>query len=192
MRWSFRGNGIRRYCATTRHSGRLADEVFQQPAKLWQHVDDHFVGRHENVYVSMLIDAAKLNEFREVELLVDAMPYEAVREGNLLRVFSSDENLEKSIRLGYIQSILQDHIRAQGVAAEYGKAEESPTMEELVARAFKAGMHELVELKTEPIERLVYKAIIHKPFFAPFTSDAFFLDEAGGDAGHRHRRISTG
>lgn len=160
----------------------VRDEIGMRP-KLWQHVDDHFVGRHENVYVSMLIDAAKLNEFREVELLVDAMPYEAVREGNLLRVFSSDENLEKSIQLGYIQSILQDHIRAQGVAAEYGKAEESPTMEELVARVFKAGMHELVELKTEPIERLVYKAIIHKPFFAPFTSDAFLLDEAGGVLG---------
>ena len=32
-RWSFQGNGMCRYSATTCNSGRLTDEVFRQPAK---------------------------------------------------------------------------------------------------------------------------------------------------------------
>lgn len=160
----------------------VRDEIGGRPG-LWQHVDEHFLDKHENVYASMLIDAAKLNEFREVEQLLDAMPYEAVRDGDVLRVFSIDDNLEKSIRLGYIQAILQDHIRAQGIAAEYREERLAPTVDDLASKAFEAGMGDLVELKKLPVERLVFKILVRKPFFAPFEADTFFMDEAGGVLG---------
>jgi len=153
----------------------MREEVGIEPTA-WQHVDDHLISPFENVYAGMLVDAAKLCEFREIETLIDGLPYEVARENSTLRVFSTDEDFEKSIRLGYIQSDMQMSMRSARVM-ELRSGSPITTMENFIAEAFQAGMAELVEIVPEPIERLVFKMHLDPHFFAPLSGDTFFTEE---------------
>lgn len=155
----------------------MRKEVGTEP-KLWQHVDELLVKPFESTYAELLIDAARLNELFEVESLIDGMPYEVVLEGDVLKVFSSDAMLEKSIRLGYIQSAIQEEIRAQIVLSHFEKTGQGvPTMARFIAEAFQAGMGELVQLRMQPVERLVFMLILNERFFEPLSSSSYFAEE---------------
>lgn len=145
----------------------------------WQHVDELLVSRHDSVYAELLMDAARLNELFEVEALLDGLPYKVEQHGKELKVLSIDEDLERSIRLGYIQSSLQDEIRAAAVARQFHESNQPiPTMDAFIEAAFEHGrLGELVELRTEPIERLVFLVIQDPGFFAPIAGDQFFAEE---------------
>lgn len=155
----------------------MRKEVGTEP-KLWQHVDEHLGKPCENIYAGLLIDAARLNWLFEVESLIDGMPYEVVADGEVLKVFSSDEILEKSIRLGYIQSAIQKEIQFQVVLDQVERdGQKARTMASFIAEAFQAGMGELVQLRTTPIERLVFAIIQDKRFFEPLAADIIFAEE---------------
>jgi hypothetical protein len=147
--------------------------------KLWQHVDEHLGKPFESIYANLLIDAAHLNELLEIESLIDGMPYEVVAKGHVLKVFSSDEMLEKSICLGYIQSNIQQDIRLQKVLdhAQRG-GQKALTMANFISKAFQVGMGELVQLRTHPIERLVFTVIENEQFFEPIAADILFVEES--------------
>lgn len=148
------------------------------PPTYWQHVDECLVKPFESIYTDLLIDAARLNELFEVESLVDGMPYEVTEDGNVLRVASCDEMLEKSIRLGYIQSDIQIENRVQETLNFYRREDqEPPTIDSLVASAFQAGMGELVQLRDQPVERLVFMTIQDAHFFAPIATDSYYIEE---------------
>ena len=155
----------------------MREEVGTEPTD-WQHVDEMLVSPHVSVYAELLMDAARLNELFEVEALLDGLPYKMEQHGKELKVLSIDEDLERSIGLGYIQSFLQEAIRAAGVARQFHDSNQQiPTMEAFINAAFEHGLGEFVELRTEPIERLVF-LVIHDPkFFAPIASDQFFAEE---------------
>lgn len=145
----------------------------------WQHVDERLVSPHDSVYAEMLVDAARLNELFEVETLLDGLPYKVELHGKELKVLSIDEDLERSIRFGYIQSSVQERIRALGVARTFHVSNlPLPTMEAFVDAAFEHGrLGEFVELRTKPIERLVFMVIHDPKFFAPIAGDQFFAEE---------------
>ncbi|MBW8185508.1 hypothetical protein [Shewanella nanhaiensis] len=155
----------------------MREEIGVTP-NCWIHVDDHLCGRFDNIYTNLLIDAAKLNEFIEVETLIEGMPYEISENGQNLMVFSTDKSFEMSIRLGYIQAEIQGAIRVQGVVKHLYKPDSGcQTMNEFMASAFQAGMDELVINILHPKERLVFAMPMSKGFFSPIMSDSFFLEE---------------
>jgi hypothetical protein len=153
----------------------MREEIGFEP-KAWQHIDDRLVSPFESVYTGMLVDAAKLYEFREIETLIDGLPYEVVRENTTLRVFSTDENFEKSIRLGYIQADMQMSMRTARIMEHREKLPLS-TMENFIAEAFQAGMAELVDIVYQPIERLVFQIHLSPQFLAPISGDIYFTEE---------------
>lgn len=155
----------------------MREEVGFAP-NCWVHVDDQLGGRFDSFYNSLLIDAAKLNEFREVESLIDGMPYEIVENGQSLDVFSTDESFEQSVRLGYMQAEIQSAIRAQRTAQYFYKPDSgNQTMNEFIASAFQAGMNELLITKQHPKERLVFMMPMIAEFFAPIITDTYFIEE---------------
>jgi hypothetical protein len=156
----------------------MREEIGTVPTD-WQHVDERLVSPYDNVYEELLIDAARLNELFEVETLLHGLPYKVEQHGKELKVLSIDEDLERSIRLGYIQSSAQEEIRATGVARQfYTRNQPLPTMEAFIEAAFEHGhLGEFVELRTEPIERLVFVVIQDPKFFAPIADNQFFAEE---------------
>ncbi|CAM2184518.1 NERD domain-containing protein [Burkholderia latens] len=153
----------------------MREEVGFEPIA-WQHVDDHLVSTFENIYSGMLVDAAKLCEFREIETLIDGLPYEVEKVNSTLRVFSTDENFEKSVRLGYIQSDMQMLMRTAKVM-ELRQGAPISTVEEFIAQAFKAGMGKLVNIVHHPMERLVFMIPDAPQFFEPIAGDQYFNEE---------------
>lgn len=148
--------------------------------KGWQHVDDKLASPFESIYSRMLVDAAKLNEYREAESLLDGLPYRAVSTKNSLEVSSVDESFEQSVRLGYIQADIQVAIRSVGVVRQLYDAQTNtlPTVAQFVSDAFRAGMGELFTIASEPLERLVFGLVMAEPFFAPITAERYFAEEA--------------
>lgn len=153
----------------------MREEVGFEPIA-WQHVDDHLASPFENVYSGMLVDAAKLCEFREIETLIDGLPYEVEKVNSTLRVFSTDETFEKSVRLGYIQSDMQMLMRTAKVT-ELRQGAPISTVEEFIAQAFQAGMGKLVDIAHHPMERLVFVIPDAPQFFEPIAGDHFFNEE---------------
>ncbi|MCL5980200.1 MAG: endonuclease [Gammaproteobacteria bacterium] len=156
----------------------MREEIGTVPTD-WKHVDELLVSPYDSVYAELLMDAARLNELFEVETLLDGLPYKVEQHGKELKVLSIDEDLERSIRLGYIQSSVQEEIRAAGVARQFHERNQPlPTMEAFIEAAFEHGrLGEFVELRTEPIERLVFLVIQDPRFFAPIAGDQFFAEE---------------
>ncbi|ELH4198006.1 hypothetical protein V9K10_003672 [Vibrio cholerae] len=155
----------------------MREEVGVTPNS-WIYVDDKLCGEFDNIYINLLIDAAKLNEFLEIETLIEGMPYEISENGKNLMVFSTDESLEKSIRLGYMQADMQRNIRVNNVVKELYKPNgKNQTVNDLVASAFESGMSELVMKMDIPLERLVFVMPQSKDYFSPIKSDMFFLEE---------------
>jgi hypothetical protein len=147
--------------------------------EMWQYTDEQSNWALEAIYGSMLLDAAKLNEIYDSETLIDGLPYQARVEGNTVTVSAVDPDLEKSIRLGYIQTDQQVSIRAIGVARAFREqATARRSIQEYIREAFGAGMGELVQLVTEPIGRLVFGMPHSALFYSPLSTDILFLDEA--------------
>jgi hypothetical protein len=162
----------------------IREEIGTVP-KDWQHVDELLVSPHQNFYPELLMDAARLNELLEVEALLDGLPYRVEQNGKEFKVLAVDEALEKSIRLGYIQSTLQEGIRADGVVRLFHERNQQiPSMEAFIEDAFKRGrLGEFVEIRTEPIERLVLLVIQDPDFFAPIAGNQFFAEDIAVLAG---------
>lgn len=158
--------------------GLVREQIGMRP-KSWQHVDDAAAGMLENVFTSIIIDAAKLNEFREAESLLDCLPYKAIKRGIAVEISSIDPLFEQSVRLGYIQADTQVAIRTLEVVQQMQDPETKtlPTMEEFIAGAFRAGMGELITIVENPIARLVFKMPTNPKFFEPITTNRCFAEE---------------
>jgi len=142
--------------------------------EMWQHTDEHCVSPFENIYTALFLDAMRLNELRDAEIQVDGLPYKARVEGTTVVVSALDIELEKSIRLGYIQTELQVNIRAFGVARF---TKERPCIREFIQQAFNAGLGEFVQLKTEPTPRLVFGIPNSPQFFEWLSTNEPYLEE---------------
>jgi hypothetical protein len=156
----------------------MQEEIGTVPTD-WQHVDELLVSPIRSVYLELLIDAARLNELFEAEALIDGLPYKVEQCGTEFKLQTIDEALEKSIRLGYIQSSLQQEIRAAGVAREFEKNNQQiPTIESFIEVAFaNGGLGDFVRLHADPIARLVFMMVQDPGFFAPITGNHFFAEE---------------
>lgn len=156
----------------------MREEIGTVPTD-WKYVDELLISPHQSVYAELLMDAARLNEIFEAEALIDGLPYKVEQIGKELKVLSIDEDLERSIRLGYIQSGLQEEVRAAEVARQFHeKSHQVPTMEAFIEAAFTHGhLGDFVELRAEPIERLVFLVVQDPKFFAPISDNQFFAEE---------------
>lgn len=156
----------------------LYKEEIGDVAPIAMHVDEQASRTNENIYASLLADAAKLDEFREAESLLDCLPYKAIAIGTDVTISAVDAAMEKCIRLGYIQTELQWQVRNILAREHFSSAEAPrPTMKELVEQAFSVGMGELVKLRKDPITRLVFELPMHEKFFEPFTGSGLLMEE---------------
>ncbi|WP_339541201.1 hypothetical protein [Pseudomonas sp. RA_5y_Pfl1_P24] len=143
----------------------------------WQHVDESMASNLDNSYGEILMDAAVLNEIREAESKIQSMPYIISVEEGSFRVFSENEDFDKTVQLGYIQTTKQVYIRARGVQKRL-EASPSPSytsIEEFVGQEFNDALSEFVVLVTQPVKRVVVG--VPNFVFPILTGDFLFPDE---------------
>ena len=144
----------------------------------WAITDEGFLSALDKTYESLLVDACKLNALREAETMIDGLPFSASANGKTVTLSAATPELEKSIRLGYIQTDQQLIIRA--VRLEEMRQREDwqvPTTDEYVNTHFDAGLHEFVFLREKPIARLVLALPSNLPLIEQLAADTPFLDE---------------
>jgi len=126
------------------------------------------------IYERLFLAAIRLTKFKDAEVMVDGLPFQAKWDRGAVRVFSIDPDVEKSIRLGYIQGQAQIAIRVRHLTGS------SPpiSVREMIDRGFERGAFgPLLELVDKPVRRLRLFLPTAPEIFKLFRSDEMFLDE---------------
>lgn len=126
-------------------------------------------------YQKLLIDAAKICKFHEAEILLDAFPYKAILEENIIKFEAINPFLEKSIRIGYIQTTMQKSLREMILHQEYLKSPNSVI--KLARDCFNSFGESLINLEEKPIPRYVMRLPIDHQLLKPFCEDNLFLED---------------
>lgn len=149
-------------------------EMFELTPETCNLVDEKLIKSTDLPYYRLLVVAAKLNKFREAEATVDSLPYQAVLSGTSVTVSSIDPDIEKSVRLGYIQSELQLIKRLQKLETMDLPA----SLKDLVSRGARTGaLEQIVTIVDKPIKRLTLRLPTAPQIFALFSTSKCFRDE---------------
>ncbi len=139
------------------------------------HVDTDAAGKKALVYKRLLVAAIRLAKFREAEQLIDGLPYRADREGGEVTISSIDPDVERAVRLGFIQQRTQAFIRQFHLQ----EADQPISIRTLIDMGFDRGSFDnLLEIKDHPVRRFVLlMPAIPVVFDAWFANDELFRDE---------------
>jgi hypothetical protein len=148
---------------------------FGMLAKHWGKIDPKILDPLNTTYVSLLIDAARINEIKKAEVLIDGLPYEAEIQGTAVIIRSIDPALERSVRLGYVQMQQQILIRQLTVAKKLATAHK---FSDFVSMIFEAGLDNFIEINPNPAPRLVFKMPDIPIIREALQSDQLFLEDA--------------
>ena len=146
--------------------------------KAWLWTDDQAASPYEWIYSSLLVDAHRLNELVDAEVLVDGLPYKAEATPTGALVSAINPEFERSVRLGYIQSDLQLHLRLAS-SQHYlgGDQPKGASFQDALSVFIEAGLLTCVLHKKEPIERFVIELPSSPPLIELLCFNGSFLEE---------------
>jgi hypothetical protein len=149
--------------------------MFTVDGMSFAHVDTDAAGKNALVYERLLVAAIRLAKFREAEQLIDGLPYRADREGEEVTISSMDPDVERAVRLGFIQQRTQALIRQFRLQ----EADQPISIRTLIDTGFDRGSFDnLLVIKEHPVRRLVLLMhVIPEVFDAWFANDELFRDE---------------
>lgn len=123
-------------------------------------------------YLQILAELAKLNRYRQYEILVDNFAYYAVRMKSKIFLEPKDELFEKSIRLGYI------HYDMQALSDYQRFSDFSAQSLESLSKAFTTNfMDRIFEIKEVPVKRIVMQFPMNDEFRNMIVGDSLFREE---------------
>ena len=149
--------------------------MFPLDGMSFAYVDTDAAGKNALVYERLLVAAIRLAKFREAEQLIDGLPYRADREGEEVTISSMDPDVERAVRLGFIQQRTQALIRQ----FQLQEADQPISIRTLIDTGFDRGSFgNLLEIKDHPVRRLILlMPAIPEVFNAWFANDELFRDE---------------
>lgn len=138
------------------------------------HIDAESVAGPAPIYERLFLAAIRLTKFKDAEVLVDGLPFQARVDRGAVHVASIDPDIEKSIRLGYIQGQNQVAIRARHLNG----SSLPPSVREFIDEGFERGaLDYLVELTEKPVRRFRLFLPTAPQVFQMFRTDEMFRDE---------------
>ncbi|MFT9180397.1 MAG: hypothetical protein ABF508_09035 [Zymomonas mobilis] len=138
-------------------------------------VDTNSVIRDPKSYDRLLYAALRIMKFKEAEILVDGFPYQATLEDRTVTISSSDPDIEKSVRLGYIQNEQQMALRASRLCKI---KDPLLSLDDFIKRGFEQhAFDNLIQLVEQPCRH--YRLILPTApkFFSLFSDDTSFREE---------------
>lgn len=143
----------------------------------WQYTDPQAINPLNSTYGQDLLDALRLNELMKAETLLDGLPYRAICHSDGVAIESIDPNLERSVRLGYVQMDLQVRVRRQMMEQAWAQSGSTPLSFDSVCDQVKEGLLHLVVRKPKPLPRIAFH-IPNDPNFFEFTAaDRYFKED---------------
>lgn len=139
-------------------------------------VDDSSV--FDTFYQDLLLDAAKVCEYLESEVLIDAFPYSARTSGSSVTVSADNPMLEKSIRLGYIQSDMQKMIRLRGFIEHEAENNKEILSVTRFAKTFYEKLGDtVVTFAREPVPRYTMMLPLMDELHRMFAGNGLFFED---------------
>lgn len=140
--------------------------------------DEQALNDLNGTYGYDLLCALRLEQLYKAETLVDGLPYRTRAEGQAIIVGSIDPDVEKSVRLGYVQMDMQVQIRISLTEQIWAKREKQQVS---LLDVFK-GYHEcvieqFVKIKTHPLPRITFGIPEIPNLFDPLANDSLFREE---------------
>jgi len=148
-------------------------DMFRLTNNICDYVDEKSIKANDSAYDKLLVSAALINKFREAESLVDGLPYQAQIDGRTITVSSIDPDIEKSVRLGYIQTQNQLMIRAINL----GKIEPPPSMKEIIEKNFNDHFGKMINVVYKPFKRIRFETLNTSKVFSLIYNKAPLRDE---------------
>ncbi|MFP5515417.1 MAG: hypothetical protein ACLGJC_20320 [Alphaproteobacteria bacterium] len=131
----------------------------------------------EAVYERLLLMAVRLTKFNDAEILIDGLPYKATISGETITIDSIDPEIERSVRLGYIQNENQVAIRMR----DFHKSDQSEipiSVGDIIEKGFENETFEaLIELVEQPVRRYRLMLPTAPEVFSLFSMDYMLRDE---------------
>ena len=149
-------------------------EMFEIHDHCCNRIDDEGVAGASPVYERLFLAAIRLVRFKEAEVMIDGLPFQARKERGAVRVSSIDPDVEKSIRLGYVQGQNQLAVRVEQLK------DERPAlyMRDMIAKGFEKGAFDrMIQLVERPVNRFRLFLPTAPQVFEMFRSDQLFRDE---------------
>ena len=176
--------------ASSLDGGRYSSEEYAEAASLvlrtycsmlpiddgcFNYADTDANGKNAVVYHRLLLAAIRITKFREAELFIDGLPYRADCAGEKVTISSINPDVERSLRIGYIQGQGQAMIRVEHLRATVSAL----SMKDMIDRGFECGSFgKMLELVEEPVRRFRLKLpAVPEVFDAFFSRDELLRDE---------------
>ncbi|TQL81040.1 hypothetical protein [Delftia sp. HK171] len=132
----------------------------------------------DTFYAELLLDAAKICEYLSAEVLVDAFPYSARASGSRVTVTSDNPTLEKSIRLGYVQSEMQKMIQLKRLFDHNtDDNKEIPSLASFAKSFYDEIGHSVVTFVSEPVPRYTVTMPLIDKLLRIFAGNEFFAED---------------
>ncbi|NTG32431.1 hypothetical protein G6L08_35410 [Agrobacterium rhizogenes] len=129
----------------------------------------------KGVFDKLIIKACKIRRYAEAEILIDAFDYRCIKRGRETIITAPTPELEKSIRLGYIQN---EQARDQGRLMRDKSLEEGGTSVYALADQFFDRLHDRVVKRLDtPIARYTFQIPDVPPIRSMFQADAVTVEE---------------
>ena len=139
-------------------------------------VDDSSI--FDTFYQDLLLDAARLCEYLEAEVLIDAFPYSARASDSSVTVSADNPTLEKSIRLGYVQSDMQKMIRLRGlIDHEAGNNKEILSVTSFAKMFYEKLGDVVASFVPEPVPRYTMMLPLMDELHRMFAGNGLFVED---------------
>lgn len=152
-------------------------QLFSIHDDCFNHIDADALDNSSSVYERLFLAAIRLTKFKDAEIMIDGLPFQARVERGAVRVSSVDPDVEKAIRLGYVQNRIQVAIRAQ----QFREESLPMSMREMVDKGFQEGrLDKFIEIVEKPVRRLRLLIPTAPQVFDMFRSEAPTREEVEG------------
>lgn len=147
-------------------------------AKDFLFTDEQALNDLNGTYSHDLVCALRIEELYKAETLVDGLPYRARVEGQAIIVESIDPDVEKSVRLGYVQMEMQVHFRIEKIQQIWAESKQSPaSLFEVFEGYYDSIIERFIEIKTHPRRRITFSIPDIPNLFDPLASDLLFRED---------------
>lgn len=147
-------------------------------AKDFALTDEQALNKLNGTYGQDLYNALRLEEMYRAETLIDGLPYQARVVGTAVVVSSIDPNVEKSVRLGYVQMQQQVFIRHLKMEKIWAESPHAPlSLQNVFKHYYESIIERFVEIKTHPLFRITFGIPNIPNLFDPLASDMLFRED---------------
>ena len=142
--------------------------------------NDCFVNMNEDAVLKffhedIVVVACKIKKYQEFEIDIDYFNYTCLDENGLIVITPPSDNFEKALQHGYVFNEIQSYNLFFSESPKW--VDKALSIEGLVSNLYEKFSDVLIERKTEPVERFIFKLPVIEALTEMLNEEKFFFEE---------------